>query len=76
MNITMKGVDSKSKDYRGFVISWLEPPLTGAKWTANVASDSPQLYALIGGGGAKVIDGRTREDMLANARTYVDSLLR
>ena len=33
MNIT------KSMDYRGFVISWQEPAMTSAKWTANVTSE-------------------------------------
>jgi hypothetical protein len=76
VNITMKGVTNRSGDYRGFVISWQEPPLTGAKWTANVASNSPQLYALMGSGGATVIDGRTREEMLTNAKSYIDRLFR
>jgi hypothetical protein len=75
MNISMKGVSNKSEEYRGFTISWQEPPLTGAKWTANVASDSPQLNALMGRSGAQTIDGRTREDM-QNTRAYVDGLRR
>ncbi len=76
MNITMIGVFNKSEDYRGFVITWQEPPLTSARWTANVASNSPQLCSLIGGGGAKVVDGRTHQEMLSNAKRYIDHLLR
>jgi hypothetical protein len=34
---------TKGMDYRGFTISWQKPPLTSAQWTANVASESPQL---------------------------------
>ncbi|HJW42618.1 MAG TPA: hypothetical protein VJ476_15490 [Rhizomicrobium sp.] len=64
-----------TEDYRGFVISWQEPPRTSAAWTANVASEEPDLYALMGGRGAKVIDGQTRGDMIAASKKYVDGLL-
>jgi hypothetical protein len=66
---------TKSMDYRGFTISWQEPPLTSAQWTANVASESPQLYALMTRSGAQVIDGHDRDDMLATSKMYIDSLL-
>jgi hypothetical protein len=66
---------TKSENYRGFSISWLEPPTTSAKWTANVTSESPQLYGLTGLNGAQIIDGRTRDDMLDNARGYINNLL-
>jgi hypothetical protein len=66
---------TKSMDYRGFTISWQEPPLTSAQWTANVASESPQLYALMARSGAQVIDGHDRDDMLATSKMYIDSLL-
>ncbi len=73
--MSMNEVVNKTEDYRGFTICWQEPPQTSAKWTANVASDSPHLFALIGGNGSKVIDGRTRDHMIANAKRYIDSLL-
>ena len=63
------------ENYRGFIISWQDPPITRAKWTADVTSESPRLYALIGRNGAQVIDGLNRDCMLANARTYIDDLL-
>jgi hypothetical protein len=66
---------TKSMDYRGFTISWQEPPLTSAQWTANVASESPQLYTLMARSGAQVIDGHDRDDMLATSKMYIDSLL-
>jgi hypothetical protein len=50
--------------------------VTSAKWTANVASESSQLYALMGRNGAQPIDGRTRQQMLANAKKYIDGLFR
>jgi hypothetical protein len=66
---------TKSMDYRGFTISWQEPPLTSAQWTANVAAESPQLHALMARSGAQVIDGHDRDDMLATSKMYIDSLL-
>jgi hypothetical protein len=66
---------TKSMDYRGFIISWREPAMTSAKWTANVTSETPSLFALMGRNGAQAIDGRDRYDMLATAKMYVDSLL-
>jgi hypothetical protein len=75
MTITMPGVVNKSRNDRGFIVSWQEPPLTGAKWDGNVATDSPQLLALMGRNGAHVVEGRTRDEMLANADKYISSLL-
>ena len=75
MNRTMEGGTNQTENYRGFVISWQEPPITSAKWTANVATNSRSLLILMGGGGSKVIDGRDRTEMLANAQRHVDNLL-
>jgi hypothetical protein len=71
---------NRAEIYRGFEISWEEPPLTSAQWTANVASDDPALYDKMcryrgGRHGAEVIDGGTREEMHANAKAYIDKLL-
>jgi hypothetical protein len=74
MNSTMAGVTNRTENYRGFVIAWQEPPITSAKWTANVATDSARLLSLISGAGSKVIEGRDRDEMLANAQRYIDSL--
>jgi hypothetical protein len=63
----------KADDYRGFVITWQEPPLTSAKWTANVSSNDPRLFALTKGNA--IIDGRTREDLLTTAKQYIDGFL-
>ena len=67
---------TKAEDYKGFIVSWEEPPLTSAYWTANVASDDANLNALMGHGGAEVINGRTRDDMLDKARSYIDGLVK
>jgi hypothetical protein len=66
-----------SEAYRGFTIGWQEPPLTSAAWTANnVASDDPSLNVLMGIRGSKVIDRHTRDEMIALAKAYIDSLFR
>jgi hypothetical protein len=66
---------NKVENYRAFEIAWLEPPLTSATWTANVASNDAHLYALMGGRGAKIINGRTRDYMISAAKKYIDDLL-
>ena len=68
-------MSNESQDYRGFTITWPDPPFTSAKWTANVASESLHLFNLMGRSGAEIIDGRTRNEMLANAQRYIDKLL-
>jgi hypothetical protein len=74
-NITRHGVTDKTEDYRGFVISWDEPPMIGGIWNANVATDSPQLFALTRRNSAEVIQAQTRDEMLAKAKQYIDRLL-
>ncbi len=75
-NITMPGVTLKDENYRGFIIAWQEPPMLGnTKWSANVATDSLSLAALMKQSGSKVIEGRDRDDMIAAAKKYIDSLL-
>jgi hypothetical protein len=69
----------KDEIYKGYNISWLEPPLTTADWQASVASDDHDLYRRMcqktGRSGAEVITGRTRDQMLANAKAFVDEML-
>lgn len=71
----MPGITLKNENYKGFDISWQEPPMMG-RWTANVASELPNLLALMRQSGSKVIDGRDRDDMIAAAQKYIDGLLR
>jgi hypothetical protein len=50
--------------------------MTSAGWSANVATDSARLSALMGNRPmTKVIMGRTLEEMMAEAKAYVDTLL-
>jgi hypothetical protein len=75
-NVTMlPGVTEKSENYRGFIISWQEPPMMGGIWTANVATESPQLLSLMGRNGAEVIQALMRDEMMAKAKQYIDRLL-
>jgi hypothetical protein len=65
---------NKSQDYKGFEISWQEPPMSSAKWTANVGSDDTRLYTKMARHGSQVIDGQTRDEMIANAKACIDGL--
>jgi hypothetical protein len=60
--------------YKGYVIAWQEPPVTGLIWAASIRSNDPVLYAKMGKHGAQVIDGRTRDVMIAKAKEYIDGL--
>jgi hypothetical protein len=60
--------------YRGFSISWQEPPLTPDKWAAIVTSESTSLRHLVQRGGAKIVQGGTRCEMLADAERHIDGL--
>jgi hypothetical protein len=62
-----------SEQYRDFTITWQEPPLTGAKWTANIVTDDRRLLLLLSR--AEVIDGISKRDMLVKSQRYIDDLL-
>jgi hypothetical protein len=49
------------------------PGVTDA-WRANVATNQPNLLRFMGNG-SKAIEGRDRDDMIAAAKKYIDSLL-
>jgi hypothetical protein len=72
-NITRPGVTDKSQDYKGFIVSWDEPPMYADAWRANVATNEPHLLRFMSGG-SKVIEGRNRDDMIAAAKKYIDGL--
>jgi hypothetical protein len=72
MSITPPGVTNKTEIYRGFEISWQEPPMTGAAWSANIATNDRQLLEMIGRSGAKVIQSPTRDEMLASAKATIN----
>jgi hypothetical protein len=74
-NITMPGVTHHTQNRKGFIISWQEPPMIGDIWSANIATDSAQLLVSMGRNGAEVIQAKSRDEMLAKARQYIDRLL-
>jgi len=73
MTIVASRVVNDTEDYRGFKISWEEPAFAGARWTANVTSEAAHLAALLRRG-VEIIEGRDRDQMIANCRRYIDSL--
>lgn len=64
----------RTEIYRGFEISWEDPPLTSDRWTVNIASNDPPLMAMLGSS-AKVIDAATRDETIAKAKRSIDHLL-
>lgn len=75
MSITRPGVANRKELYRGFEITWQDPPLTGAAWTANIASEDRRLFQVLGSSGSKVVQMPTFDEMLASARASIDILL-
>jgi hypothetical protein len=68
----LQPMENETIEYRGFFIFWRNPTDAG-KWLASITSGCPSLFPAIAPDEA--IDGRNRDDMLGNARTYVDRLL-
>ncbi len=60
--------------YRGFTISWKEPPPKSDAWSAIITTESTALRHLVQRGGAEIVAGRNRSDMLANADRHIDGL--
>ena len=65
-------MDDKKIEYRGFFILWRDP-LDGGAWMAIISAACPSLFPAIAPNEA--IDGRDRDDMLGNAKSYIDRLL-
>jgi len=70
---------TKEENYKGYIFSWQEPPLMVGGWQGNVASNDRALYVRMcektKKHGAEVIIGRTREEMLAKAKAFIDGVL-
>jgi hypothetical protein len=75
-NITMPGVEHKAVSRDGFQITWQEPPMMGPGWSGNVAPETPHAFASMGRNGSYIAEGRTRDEMLADANRYIDGLLK
>jgi hypothetical protein len=59
-------------EYRGFFIFWRDPR-GGDVWMASITTACPSLFPAIAPDEA--IGGRNCDDMLGNAKTYIDRLL-
>lgn len=59
-------------EYRGFFIFWRDPGGSD-KWMGGITSGCPSLFPATAP--HEAIDGSSRDDMLGNAKTYVDRLL-
>ena len=69
----------RSEQYRGYEISWQEPPLTSAGHDINVASNDSELRGRLeqrcGQKGAHVMSGeRDLGEGLKKARAFIESL--
>jgi hypothetical protein len=65
-------MDDEKIEHRGFIILWRNP-LDGGAWTAIITAACPSLFPAIAPN--ETIDGRGRDDMLGNAKAYIDRLL-
>jgi hypothetical protein len=65
-------MDDEKTEYRGFLILWRDPLDAGA-WMAIITAACPSLFPAIAPN--ETIDGRDRDDMLGNAKAYIDRLL-
>ena len=60
-------------NYKGYDLSYEQPPLTGGMFNVSVASSDKNLMAKIGIS-SKIISGKDMEDAKVKARTFVDGL--
>jgi hypothetical protein len=59
--------------YKGYEGRFPKVPMFPHKWTINLCSDDRRLFTKLGGRNIP-IDGRTREEAIANVKRYVDDL--
>jgi hypothetical protein len=65
-------MQTREKRYKGFVISWVEPPETGAKWTLNISAEGRAHSSKLGR--TMVIEAVILEAALDKAEQFIDSL--
>jgi Helix-turn-helix len=58
--------------YKGYEGRFPKIPMFSNKWTINLSSNNRHLFTKIGGN--VVVDGRSREEAIANTKRYVDEL--
>ncbi len=68
-------MQNKTEDYKGFVISWVEPRLTAEAWHVNVASNDRHLQGLIGPSAPVVTDYISLQGAIDKAKLRIDQAL-
>jgi hypothetical protein len=66
-------MQTREKRYKGFVIRWVEPPETGAKWTLNISVEDRAHFSKLGR--TKVIEAVILEAALDKAKQLIDNLM-
>ena len=61
-------------EYRGYDLSYEQPPEMGGMFQVSVASNDKNLMAKLGPSG-EIISGKDMEDAILNARRFVDEML-
>lgn len=60
------------EEYKGFILSWQEPPIMGNMWQVTLCTDSWNLSAYLGSSGSIIFSGRDYDDAKTKARNHVD----
>ena len=68
-------MQNKTEDYKGFVISWVEPRLTAEAWHVSVASNDRRLQRLIGLSAPVVTDHNSLQGAIDRAKRQIDQAL-
>lgn len=70
----VEAMETIKEDYRGYEISYVNPPLMGNTFQVNVASENPRLLARLGSDDT-VVSGRNMADAIAKAKLRIDAIL-
>jgi hypothetical protein len=66
---------TKSEPYRGFILSWDDPPLLGSSWQVIVATEDDRLFPLLRRLASPVMSGTDFTDVLQQAKLAIDTLV-
>jgi hypothetical protein len=64
-----------TEEYRGFVLTWQEPPPMGNGYSVNIGSDNMNLSGILASHEATPIPNPNLLTALENARGIIDQLL-
>jgi len=60
--------------YRGFVITWIKPPVSAHEWVLNINAKDKNKAGLTKLGRTGVIKGATLDEAMAKAKQFIDEL--